>query len=179
MRIKQLFSNMIIVSSFLTLSALLADTQITPTTTEVVGNKDEEISLTIAEDILDDQVFLRAVLTDQCGVTQFGNINFHYNKVTNTARIESLHIRPEYRKKSFGSILLTFALQTLTECKCKVVTWLASPFNLRKGEDQKTMLPKLTAFYKKHGAIITDEREFNADVVFYPKISDTNQSSIS
>jgi GNAT superfamily N-acetyltransferase len=179
MKIKHIFSNTIILIALFISYQSMADT--IESSKNPVITLENEPSLQIDENESNGIVSFRATLADQCGLIEFGNVNFHYNKATNAARIESLHIRPDHRKKSFGSILLTFALQTLTECKCTIVTWMASPFNLKAGEDQKLMLPKLIAFYKRHGGIVTQEREFNADIIFIPKAAApaVDQSSIS
>lgn len=179
MKIKHIFSNTIIISTLLISYQSMADT--IESSKKPVIVIENEPSLQIHENESNGIVSFRATLADQCGLIEFGNVNFHYNKATNAARIESLHIRPDHRKKSFGSMLLTFALQTLTECKCTIVTWMACPFNLKEGEDQKQMLPKLIAFYKRHGGVVTQEREFNADIIFIPKTARpaADQSSIS
>lgn len=127
-------------------------------------------TLSLEENETGNTTAVKAVISDHCG-EEYGYVMFNYDKATKTGRIETLHVRPPYRKKSFGSILLTFALQTLTECKCTIVTWLASPFNLKEGEDQRIMLPKLVAFYQRHGGIVTQMREWNADIAYLPKIS--------
>ena len=132
------------------------------------GALQDEPFLTINHEIRGESTFYHAVLFDQCE-QELGKISFSYDQNTRAGYIQSLHITPSKRKQSFGSILLTFALATLTECKCTIVTWLASPFNLREGEDARAMLPKLVAFYQRHGAIVTQMREYNADISYYTK----------
>lgn len=167
---KNIFSNALIAFSIMCSSITGTYAVDTEQSSSKVINYEQEPTLTISSNEYDDIVYLRAILSDHCG-TEYGNVNFHYRKSNMQGRIESLHIRPDHRKKSFGSMLLTFALQTLTECKCTIVTWLASPFNLRDGENQRSMLPKLLAFYQKHGGIITQQRELTADIAFYPKFT--------
>lgn len=135
--------------------------------TKLIENSNDEPYLTIDQEASDGRTSFRAILYDQCE-QELGKVIFNYNAQTRSGYIESLHIYPNHRKKSFGSTLLTFALQTLTECKCIIVTWLACPFNLRDGENAKTMLPKLVAFYQKHGGVVTHLREATADIAYYP-----------
>jgi len=111
-----------------------------------------------------EQVTFYAQLFDQAMEKELGAISFSYNKEFLNGCIHRLHIEPSERKKSYGSILLTFALETLTECKCAVVNWKASPFNLQQGQTAEAMLPKLIAFYQKHGGQLV-----SADIAYYPK----------
>ena len=179
MTLKHIFSNTLIISVIFITGVSVADTT-EPVKAPMIVIENEP-NLNIDQDESHGIISFKATLTDQCGLEEFGNINFNYNKANKSARIESLLIRPDHRKKSFGSMLLTFALQTLTECKCTIVTWMACPFNLRDGETTREMLPKLLAFYQRHGGIVTYMREYNADIAYYPRVrkSEINQSSIS
>lgn len=182
MKISHLFAIIVIFFSIFLNSSISADTAannyastITATETPVDTQKialdlADAPTLSIEENESGNTTALKAIISDHCG-QEYGYVMFNYNKDTKTARIETLHVRPPYRKKSFGSMLLTFALQTLTECRCTIVTWLASPFNLKEGEDQRIMLPKLVAFYKRHGGIVIQQREWNADIAYYPKLA--------
>lgn len=133
-------------------------------------NLEDDPTLSIEENDWGDVIAFKAIISDHCG-NEYGYVMFNYDKTSKAAHIETLYVRSEFRKKSFGSLLLTFALQTLTECKCTIVTWIASPFNLKEGEDSKLMLPKLIAFYQRHGAVVTQQREWNAEIAYYPKTS--------
>ncbi len=185
MNISYLFASTIIFFSIFLNTSISADTPAANNSVSTVTARETLVdtqkiaidladapTLSIEENESGNTTALKAIISDHCG-EEYGYVMFNYNKDTKTARIETLHVRPPYRKKSFGSMLLTFALQTLTECKCTIVTWLASPFNLKEGEDQKIMLPKLVAFYKRHGGVVIQQREWNADIAYFPKIANS------
>lgn len=70
--------------------------------------------------------------------------------------IHLIRIEKEYRRKSYGSILLKFALNKIatSNCKIKTVYLYAQPHCLSDNETREEMLPKLIEFYKKHGATL-------------------------
>lgn len=98
-----------------------------------------------------------------------GYIIFEYNSSTKQGHISRLHVTTKQRKKSYGSILLQFALDTLTECDCQKIDWTAYPFDLPANENRQSMLPKLIAFYERHGAELVSKGENSAQIVFDPK----------
>lgn len=114
-------------------------------------------------------VTFTVILKDSTTGCQLGSIIFEYNAGSKKGFINRLHIFPNARKKSYGSILLQFALDSLTECDCQQVNWVASPFDLQKGQTQTDMLPKLIAFYEKHGAKMLSKTAYNAQMIFNPK----------
>lgn len=103
-----------------------------------------------------------------------GKIEFAYDHFhSDTGYITQLLILPEYRKKSYGSILLQFGIDTFTKWGCDKIKLEAQPFNLKDGESADVMLPKLIAFYKRHGAQLIAQNEFAADMMFYLKSAET------
>ncbi len=94
-----------------------------------------------------------------------GSVEFGLHHYPNIAGyIRSLHILPEHRGKSYGSILLKFAISTLSQWGCKHISFEAQPFNLKEGESVAVMLPKLIAFYQRHGAQLISQNEYAADM---------------
>lgn len=116
-------------------------------------------------------VYLTAMLSNAIKIPAeyIGKVNFGYNAKTKIGFIDWLHISPTERKKSFGSMLLQFALDSLTECNCQEIRWTASPFDLSGKQTKQDMLPKLIAFYEKHGAKVASKEPTHASMLYHPK----------
>jgi GNAT superfamily N-acetyltransferase len=102
-----------------------------------------------------------------------GKVEFYFFKSNNTGRIELLAIEPEYRRQSFGSTLLTCALDTLSDMGSTAIYWSACPLQLPEDQTRQIMLPKLIAFYERHGAqtLFIDQVNAIAQMAYYPGIS--------
>lgn len=100
-----------------------------------------------------------------------GTTYFWYDTETHFGYISHLHIEQEQRSKSYGSILLRFALDMLAEQNAHEIGWIASPFCLRAGEKVEAMLPKLIAFYQRHGATMLSTDGNTAQMRYYPKLA--------
>ena len=157
MLFSRLFSNTILFAACLFVSSLPAS----------IG---PEPYLTITSNPNDTRICFVITLFEFGTDKEVGSIQFSFDAATKSAYISRLHVAQEERKKSYGSILLTFTLETLTECGCTVVNWMASPFDLTPGQDARLMLPKLVAFYERHGAQMLSSTGYNANMIYYPNI---------
>jgi|ERR1700733_124113 len=84
-----------------------------------------------------------------------GHAKITIKKKYNTAHLDVLEIKQEEREKSYGSFLLRAALHDVENAEsCIHMKWSVVPLNLRDGEQEQEMLPRLIDFYKKHGAIV-------------------------
>lgn len=108
-----------------------------------------------------------AVLNDATS-NELGRISFSFNKLTKTGYISRLHVLRTARRNSYGSVLLRYALKTLTHLKCTCINWMAFPFDLAEGQTQENMLPKLIAFYQRHGALVLSQTGNSAQMAYYP-----------
>ncbi len=115
--------------------------------------------------------YYEAVLKDPGSGKVLGRVLFSYDKFAKSGYIARLHVQPEERKQSYGSSLLKFALQKLTDLKCIGIYWQAYPFDLRADQTSQNMLPKLIAFYKRHGAQVLSQNETSAQMAYYPPIT--------
>jgi hypothetical protein len=75
-------------------------------------------------------------------------------KKNNTAFLERLEIKRSERQHSYGSFLLKAVLHDVGQQSCVYIKWDLLPFNLRKGESEEQMLPRLLNFYMWHGATV-------------------------
>lgn len=134
----------------------------------VQNSKDRDLSVDVAVNETPGSGYFEAKLLDQC--KEVGKVRFTYyrDNNSNSGYINVLHVNKDNRKQSYGSVLLQFALDTLTELNCAVIRWTASPFDLQKGQTQQTMLPKLVGFYQKHGAQVLSKNTCTAEMVYYP-----------
>ncbi len=127
------------------------------------------IEIKKSESVENETDYYKILIFEQNSCKEKGYIQFSFNNATKQAYIEYLHIYKNERRKNYGSILLTFALETLTELQAVKVEWHASPFDLAMGEERDTMLPKLIAFYERHGARMTQFTQTgNAQMVYKP-----------
>ncbi len=116
-------------------------------------------------------IYYETRIKSSCSSSQeLGYIMFSYNKLSKTGYISRLHIPKEHRQHSYGSKLLKFALAELTQMKCITINWQACPFDLAEGERSEDMLPKLIAFYKRHGAQVLSQGTTSAQLAYYPKL---------
>ena len=116
-------------------------------------------------------IIYEAVLRDGTPGKEYGRVVFSYDKRNNSGYISRLHVAREHRQQSCGSRLLTFALDKLSSLNCTEIYWQAYPFDLKPNQTQEGMLPKLIAFYQKHGAQIVSKNATSAQMVYYPTIT--------
>lgn len=130
---------------------------------------DFETSVDIQTSEQGDRIYFTVNLVYQGSIV--GQVEFSYDRTSKKGYIARLHVEPAHRKKSFGSILLQFALDTLTQCKNDEIRWVASPFNLPAEQTSSEMLPKLIAFYQRHGAQMLNSTQWSAEMRYYPKLA--------
>lgn len=131
-------------------------------------NYDETVSVELSSETTENAIYFNLIAYEISNKKKLGNIEFDYYTYNNTAKIRKLHVEPTERKKSYGSILLRFALDTLTELGSSAIYWEAKPFDLKEGQTPENMLPKLIAFYQKHGAQVQTIGTKNAQMAYYP-----------
>jgi hypothetical protein len=131
----------------------------------------DKIYLEIQTDSEDSQLEIRyeVKLKDKSTGKELGHVKFSYDKGRKSGYISLLKVPREERKCSYGSILLKFALEKLSAQNCKGgITWQAYPFDLNPYESQEEMLPKLIAFYQRHGAQLISQNKWSAEMAYYP-----------
>lgn len=131
-------------------------------------DNDQTVSVRISSTTTESAIYFTLTAYEIATNKELGSIEFHFYTFNNTAQISKLHIKSQERKKSYGSILLRFALDTLTELGCSAIYWMACPFDLNPEQTQENMLPKLVAFYQKHGAQALSIGTKNAQMAYYP-----------
>lgn len=115
--------------------------------------------------------FFEAVLKDIETGKELGRVVFSYNKFNKSGYVARLHVAREERGNSYGSKLLNFALEKLTTLQCSAIYWQAYPFDLFADQTSEGMLPKLIAFYKRHGAQVLSQTGTSAQMAYYPQIA--------
>lgn len=159
------------------LSALLlgnsgSNATIIPSSIDLQTASAKNITISISTQFeIETGTIYEAVLRDSFTSKELGRIGFSYNKFTQTGYISRLHVAREERKQSYGSILLKFALEKLTQLNCLGIYWQAYPFDLNVGQTSENMLPKLIAFYQRHGAQVLSQNTNSAQMAYYPQIT--------
>lgn len=158
----------IFLSMFL-LASPHTNTQISPSIEN--QNINSNISIESTFTIETNGTFYEAILRDNKTKKELGRVVFSYNKFTKFGYIAQLHVAREERNHSYGSMLLKFALEKLTQLHCNSIYWQAYPFDLCTNQTPEAMLPKLIAFYKRHGAQVLSQTASSAQMVYYPHIN--------
>ena len=137
-----------------------------------IQSTDSNLSITVDfQNETETEIYFEAVLKDSETARELGRVVYSYNKNTKTGYIARLHVNRDERKHSYGSKLLKFALTKLTNLQCIGIYWQAYPFDLLADQTSENMLPKLIAFYKRHGAQVLSQNSSSAQMAYYPQIT--------
>jgi GNAT superfamily N-acetyltransferase len=110
-------------------------------------------------------------LRDKARGKELGTVDFSYYKINHSGCISHLHVCREERGHSYGSLLLKYALEKLTDLDCESISLDASPFDLGPGQTPEKILPKLISFYQRYGAKLIFQNKTTAHMVWENKPS--------
>lgn len=166
----------IIMLSYITLPIriLLTALLLNPSNSNSIENQSTDSNLTITlvlQNETETDIYFEAALNDLQTARELGRVVYSFNKNTKTGYIARLHVQRDERKHSYGSRLLKFALSKLTDLHSTGIYWQAYPFDLLDNQTSEGMLPKLIAFYKRHGAQVLSQNNSSAQMAYYPQIT--------
>lgn len=130
----------------------------------------DECSFHMREDAINDPDFVEIVVEYRRGEQQIGTISYMKLPMLDRYIIFSLYVEPQYRKKGYGSALLTYACDRLRTIGAQCVYLQPGPFEIGKdskenflttikpvGDAQLDELKNLKIFYEKNGFVLAPQ----------------------